>query len=60
MCDSMGFGGIPLHWFYEDIIEEVKNSKNLNVSFHHIANSEVDCLVKEGVLRPSLLISSDC
>ena len=51
-------------WFLVDIIQEVIQSyENLYVSFHHIlrsANSEVGCLAKEGVLRPSLFISFDC
>eukprot|EP00268_Persea_americana_P066521 TRINITY_DN906_c1_g1_i4.p1 TRINITY_DN906_c1_g1~~TRINITY_DN906_c1_g1_i4.p1 ORF type:complete len:123 (-),score=20.73 TRINITY_DN906_c1_g1_i4:193-561(-) len=52
----------PPPWYLAEIIEEVLQlSGDLNVSFHHImrsANAEADKLVKEGVLKPSLIISS--
>lgn len=51
-------------WYLADTIEEVVElSHNLNVSLHHIkcnANAEANHLAKEGVLRPSLIISIAC
>eukprot|EP00268_Persea_americana_P009744 TRINITY_DN13898_c0_g1_i2.p1 TRINITY_DN13898_c0_g1~~TRINITY_DN13898_c0_g1_i2.p1 ORF type:complete len:122 (-),score=12.31 TRINITY_DN13898_c0_g1_i2:137-502(-) len=48
-------------WYLVEIIEEVLQlSGDLNVSFHHImrsANAEADPLAKEGVIKPSLIIS---
>ena len=48
-------------WYLADIIEEMLQwSGDLNVSFNHImisTNAEADKLAKEGVLKPSLLIS---
>ena len=48
--------------YMADIIEEViQLSGDLNVSFNYImrsTNAEADKLAKEGVLKPSLLISA--
>ena len=47
-------------WYLADIVGEVVvNSNKVHISFHLIkrdANSEVDCLAKEGVSKPDLHI----
>ena len=44
-------------WNLIYIIEEVVHlSRELNVSFHHVANYEADKLTKEGVLKTALTV----
>lgn len=57
------FGKANYPWQLADIVEEVKDlSIKLKVSFNHInrsANGDTDCLAKEGIGKPSLIISSN-